>query len=460
MRRARGVPLLSLLGALLLAGCSNLAPAGSGDGSSSPAPALPLPETTLGAVTDLRGGLEEQFTLAMEDLTGTPPESCDEQGSCALLVDDESPEGTLLVHAWHDDPAADVYAGLDSSTGDVKWTLAEEEGRVGSAHVSRHGPVLLALTSTPPGEPYDGDSGALLVDPDSGETVTALEVPDGTRHLAAADTGHGIAVLLPVGDPSASGADFEVEQLIVLGLGPDGTEHWRTVVEPSERTDSSYSLLVGELGVEIVESATGEMLTHAVLAPETGDPLELPEDPVRDLFGTSPEMDDGSVDGIEFAQDPESHRPLVTPGADEPWVIPAAEGTATSHLRGVCGGKVITAESSYSEEPTPVHVRAYDALSGDESWAAPLDVEHNVLCSEGNVLVHDRTTAHLLDRDSGEVIEEYVLAEEAFTVPEGGEEHGVPRSVTIRSASLFTPGASIAATVHEPGGTPQLTVYR
>lgn len=99
MSRARGTPLSSLLGALLLARCSNLTPPRSGTGGSPRAPALPPPEASLGAATDLRGGLEEQFIFAIEDLNGTPRENCDEQGSCALLVNDESPEEAQLVHA-------------------------------------------------------------------------------------------------------------------------------------------------------------------------------------------------------------------------------------------------------------------------------------------------------------------------------------------------------------------------
>lgn len=448
--------LVAAAGLLLLAGCTG-GPTETGTGD--PAPELSLPETTKGSVTALDGGLEEQFTVTLEDLTGAASEDCDEQGLCAILAEEESPAGTLLVHAWHEGPGRDRYLGLDSGTGEVTWTLAEEEGFVGSSHVSRHGPVLLGLTEAAPGEDHTGYSRALLLDTESGKTLAEVEIPENTARVTAIDTTHGIAVLAAV-TAEGDGPGDPAQELMVLGIGADGTEHWRVAVDPVEDPDASYSLTTHDSEIVIEARDRIGIAAHAVLAPDTGDELEVPEE-LDDAVGqTSIDIDDGSVDGFDATRDPDTSETTIRTAGGEPWTVPVAEPGAVNSLRGVCGGLVIVAEQSPSGTVAPVHVRAFDPANGEERWAAPVQAQPSTLCADGQVLVHDRTTAQLLDADDGGALETYELAPGAIPVPDGGYEHEVPRSLDIRSASTFTAEASIVAEVHEAGELPQLSVYR
>lgn len=440
--------LLAAIAVLTVSGCT---------GGKDAAPELGLPEPpTRSSVTALDGGLTEQFTLTLEDLTGISPEGCDEQGRCAILTDPESPDGTLLVHAWHDEPARDRYLGLDSTTGDVVWSLPESEGAVGSTYVSRHGPLLLGLTQDKSGEGRSGSTRGLLLEPSTGEIISEVQNPEGTRVLSAIDTHYGIAILAVV---MADGADT-IEELVGLGLGADGTEHWRTSIEPGADADAYYSIVAGEAGIRVESSTIDGSVVHALLAPDTGDELDVPADAADGSSTFSVDLDDGSVEGFTVAQDPKTFETTIGTADGETWTLPRTDTGALNSLRGVCGGLVITAEISPSGMDTDLSVRAYDPLTGEERWAAPIQAQHTALCADGSVLVNDRTRAYLLDPGTGEFLETYELAPGATPVPEDGQEYDVPRSLSLRSVSAFTADASIVAEVHEEGELPQLTVYR
>lgn len=440
MRAARPVLLAPVL-ALLLGGCSALAPGGG------TAPEVPLPETTHGTVTALRGGLEEQFSVDLEDLTGSRPASCDELLACAIQVEEQSPSGTLLVHAWQADPAVDVLHGLDSTTGEVRWTL-EEDGEVAAVDVSRHGPVFVEVDD-------GGERRTLMLDPESGAEIAALDLPSDVRHVGVVDTDHGI-VLMAALEGTADGGEGAPREIELLGLGTDGTEHWRTSLSPESEAPASSYLLDTVLGDVVVFSGPGhEPEVLARIAPADGEELPIGMETGEYLDGHHLAFDDLSVTGLV------ARGSYVSSDEAEPWELPRSRslGGVVRPL-GVCDGTLVTADP-VRDEGGEAQVRGLDARTGQELWAVPVEAgPSGGLCAAGDVLLEDRTSLHLIDGRSGEILDSPRLVDTPFEIPEGGSATDVPRSLTLGTTSLWDPEAGIATEVHEPGEMPVLTVSR
>lgn len=448
MRRRRTPVLVVSLAVLALAGCG------------STAPEMPLPEVPRGVVTDLSDGLTELFTLELEQLTGSAPTSCDTRDSCTLEVHADSPEGVLLVSAWHEDSASYVLAGVAGETGEELWSI-ESETPTQVVHSSRHGNVLLGRSAA---SDEGGVEELLVVDPDSGDTVREIEVEAGTA-ATAVDTDHGVAVALtPAAPQSPDGSqDGEIE---VLGLGADGQEHWRTKVDTEEPPSRGIILARYQEKIEVSQfGQTFEVFPLALLDPATGKASPIPEDHTDYPDRITLRTDDLSAGQIEIRRTDAGSDEITAEGG-EPW-SPAQDAVreGESSPRAVCGGTMIWTGSSNEpasadgSEDDALKVVALDATTGEEQWSTPMQVDNSVLCTGEGILVHDRTTVYLLDLGTGETVAEHELAPGAIPIPEGGHGYEVPESLAITPASPYSEGSPVVASIHEEGSPPRITVY-
>ncbi|WP_341854047.1 hypothetical protein [Brachybacterium sp. GPGPB12] len=404
MRAARPVLLAPVL-ALLLGGCGALAPGGGA------APEVPPPETTHGTVTALRGGLEEQFSVDLEDLTGSRPASCDEPLACAIQVEEQSPSGTLLVHAWQADPAVDVVArpgqhhrrsAVDARggrRGRGGGRLAPRPGVRGGRR--RRGAADADARPRVRGG-YRGARPALGRAPRRGRRHRP-------RHRAHGGAGgHG---------RRWGGAPREIEP---LGLGTDGTEHWRTSLSPESEAPASSYLLDTVLGDVVVFSGPGhEPEVLARIAPAGGEESPIGMETGEYLDGHHLAFDDLSVTGLV------ARGSYVSSDEAEPWEPPRSRslGGVVRPL-GVCDGTLVTADP-VRDEGGEAQVRGLDARTGQELWAVPVEAgPSGGLCAAGDVLLEDRTTLHLIDGRSGETLDAPRMVETPFEIPEGGGRHG------------------------------------